>query len=54
MAEPSHILFGTDYPFVKVGGRRSKNCKQTQMSDAERDAIDRGNAIALLPRLGAS
>jgi hypothetical protein len=30
-----------------------EDLQQTQMSDAERDAIDRLNAIALLPRLGA-
>ena len=53
MAEPSHILFGTDYPFVKAAAG-IEELQQTQMSVAERDAIDRGNAIALLPRLGAS
>ena len=50
MAPSSHILFGTDYPFVKAAGG-IEHLQQTQMSDAERDAIDRGNAIALLPRL---
>jgi 6-methylsalicylate decarboxylase len=52
MAPGSHILFGTDYPFVKVA-EGVEDLQQTQMSDAERDAIDRLNAIALLPRLGA-
>ena len=31
-----------------------KELQAYEMSDAERDAIDRGNAMALLPRLGAS
>jgi predicted TIM-barrel fold metal-dependent hydrolase len=53
MAPASHILFGTDYPFVKAASG-VEQLLQTQMPDAEREAIDRGNAIALLPRLGAS
>jgi len=53
MALPNHILFGTDYPFVKVPAAL-EDLQQTAMSDAERMAIDRGNALALLPRLGAS
>jgi predicted TIM-barrel fold metal-dependent hydrolase len=53
MAPANHILFGTDYPFVKAAAG-IEQLQQTQMSDAERDGIDRGNAIALLPRLGAS
>ncbi|MGD0023543.1 MAG: amidohydrolase family protein [Xanthobacteraceae bacterium] len=52
MAPLSHILFGTDYPFVNVAGG-VEDLQQTEMSDAERQAIDRGNAIALLPRLKA-
>jgi predicted TIM-barrel fold metal-dependent hydrolase len=52
MAEPSHILFGTDYPFVKAKAEVDE-LQEVAMSDAERDAIDRGNAIALLPRLGS-
>ncbi|HUD87070.1 MAG TPA: amidohydrolase family protein [Xanthobacteraceae bacterium] len=52
MAQPSHILFGTDYPFVKAAAEINE-LQQIQMSDDERDAIDRNNAIALLPRLGA-
>jgi len=52
MAPANHILFGTDYPFVKaaVGVR---DLSEIEMPDAEREAIERGNAIALLPRLKA-
>jgi len=50
MAPSSHILFGTDYPFVKVA-EGIEDLQQTPLPDAEREAIDRGNAIALLPRL---
>ena len=53
MADPSHILFGTDYPFVKAAAEL-KELEETRFSDSEREAIDRGNALALLPRLRAS
>ncbi len=54
MAPTNHILFGTDYPFVKVAAGVKHMQERTPMSEADRAAIDRGNAIALLPRLGAS
>jgi predicted TIM-barrel fold metal-dependent hydrolase len=50
MAPSSHILFGTDYPFVKVAAG-VEHLQQDEMSDAERAAINRGNVVALLPRL---
>ncbi len=50
MAPLSHILFGTDYPFVKVA-EGVKHLQADDMADADRAAIDRGNALALLPRL---
>ena len=53
MAPLNHILYGSDYPFVKVA-EGVKHLQENEMSDADRAAIDRGNAIALLPRLGAS
>ena len=52
MAPASHILFGTDYPFVKAAAGM-RDLSEVEMSDAEREAIERGNAIALLPRLKA-
>lgn len=53
MAPLSQILFGTDYPFVKVG-EGVKHLDEDNVSAADRLAIDRTNAIALLPRLGAA
>jgi predicted TIM-barrel fold metal-dependent hydrolase len=53
MAPLNHIMFGSDYPFVKVA-EGVKHMQENEMSDADRAAIERGNAIALLPRLGAS
>jgi len=50
MAPLSHILFGTDYPFVKVA-EGVKHLGEDELSDADREAIDRGNALTLLPRL---
>ncbi len=52
MAPLSHILFGTDYPFVKVA-EGVKHLEQDDLSDADRAAIDRGNALLLLPGLKA-
>jgi len=52
MAPLSQILFGTDYPFVKVADG-VENLSRDEMPDAVREAIDRGNALALLPRLKA-
>src|SRR5580692_7037600 len=53
MAPLSQILFGTDYPFVKVA-EGVKHLDEDNISEADRLAIDRTNAIALLPRLGAA
>ena len=50
MAPASHILFGSDYPFAKAAAG-IEELRHTPMSDAEREAIDRGNAMVLLPRL---
>lgn len=52
MAPLSHILFGTDYPFVKVA-QGVAHLQGDAMSDADRAAIERGNALTLLPRLKA-
>jgi 6-methylsalicylate decarboxylase len=52
MAPLSQIMFGTDYPFVKPAAG-VKHLDEDQMQAADRAAIDRGNALALLPRLKA-
>jgi predicted TIM-barrel fold metal-dependent hydrolase len=49
MAPASNILFGSDYPFVKAA-TMIEELRHTPMTEAERDAIERGNALALLPR----
>jgi len=50
MAPTSRILFGSDYPFVKAAAM-IEELRHAQMSKAERDAIERSNALSLLPRL---
>jgi 6-methylsalicylate decarboxylase len=50
MVPTSNILFGSDYPFVKAA-TMIEELRHTPMTEAERDAIERGNALALLPRL---
>ncbi len=50
MAPLSHILFGTDYPFVKPA-MGVEHLGEDGLSEADRAAIDRTNALALLPRL---
>jgi predicted TIM-barrel fold metal-dependent hydrolase len=50
MAPLSHILFGTDYPFVSTADG-IKHLGEGSLSEADRQAIDRTNALALLPRL---
>ena len=50
MAPLSQILFGTDYPFVKPA-EGVKELDENSLSPADREAIDRTNALALIPRL---
>ena len=46
----SHILYGSDYPFVE-GSHSIDELDAYPLSVAMRTAIDRENALALLPRL---
>jgi predicted TIM-barrel fold metal-dependent hydrolase len=46
----SHILFGTDWPYVQPP-EAIEGLAHYHFSPAIRAAIDRGNALALLPRL---
>jgi len=50
MAPTNHILYGSDYPFVKAA-TGIEELQHTTMPEADREAIERGNATALLPRL---
>jgi predicted TIM-barrel fold metal-dependent hydrolase len=50
-AEPSHILFGSDYPYVVDG--LSLGLKSVKLSPTEATAIARGYAQRLIPRLKA-
>ncbi len=50
MAPASHILFGSDYPFVKTAAM-IEELRHAQMPEIERDAVERSNALSLLPRL---
>ncbi len=48
----SQIVFGSDYPYFTIGENVAGLASIT-LSDADRQAIDRGNALRLLPRLNA-
>ena len=52
-ADPSHVLFGSDWPYANdaVVGTFAGMYQSYAMSDAQRSSIDRGNAEALFPRL---
>jgi predicted TIM-barrel fold metal-dependent hydrolase len=53
MADPTHILFGSDFPYVPIG-RSVENLARAGLRHQELAAIDRGNALALFPRLRAT
>jgi predicted TIM-barrel fold metal-dependent hydrolase len=48
--DPSHILFGSDYPFIKPE-EVVEGLDHYPLAATLRAAIDRGNALALLPQL---
>ena len=54
VAGPEKILFGTDWPFVAdalMPEHVASHTAASVHSDAERAAIDRGNALKLWPHL---
>ncbi|MUL74588.1 amidohydrolase family protein [Mycolicibacterium sp. CBMA 226] len=56
-AKPGHVTFGSDFPFAPVeAGQLFAAGLETYggLDDAGRRAIDRTNALALFPRLGAA
>jgi predicted TIM-barrel fold metal-dependent hydrolase len=46
----AHVMFGTDFPF-RPGAEAVSGLADYGFSAADLEAIDRGNAVALLPRL---
>lgn len=55
-AKPGHITFGSDFPFgpVVVGQYFAAGLESyPDLDDAQREAINRGNALALFPRLAS-
>ena len=56
LADPTHILFGSDYPFAPEGvmGKTISGLEYHGGFDAtEQRAIERDNAARLFPRLGS-
>ena len=56
LVEPSQILFGSDFPFAPaaIGQATADGLVQYDgFSAAERQGVERGNALGLLPRLAA-
>lgn len=55
-AEPDHVLFGSDFPFAPVAAGKlfAAGLESYRLDAADRTAIERGNALRLLPRLGVA
>ena len=49
LAGPSQIVFGTDYPFGN-GAAIAESMRTVGFTDAQRRAIDRENALRILPK----
>ena len=49
----SQVLYGTDFPF-RDGGEVNRGIAEWGFTPADERAIERENALALLPRLRAS
>jgi predicted TIM-barrel fold metal-dependent hydrolase len=56
LAPLEHLLFGSDCPFAKEPQVRAVlgELDRLALSPAERAQLERGNALALFPRLGAA
>ena len=50
VAPLSHILYGTDYPYRTAGETFSELAQSHMFTAAELPAVERGNALALLPQ----
>ncbi len=56
-ADPSRILFGTDFPYAPGGSAEAFTSaldESAVLSQAEHDAINHGNARAVFPRISSS
>jgi 6-methylsalicylate decarboxylase len=53
MVSISQVLYGTDYPF-RDGAEVNRGIAEWGFTPADERAIERENALALLPRLRAS
>lgn len=55
-AKPGHITFGSDWPFAPVAAGKlfAAGLEIHPLDDDTRGAIERGNALALFPRLGSA
>ncbi|WP_328715291.1 amidohydrolase family protein [Nocardia salmonicida] len=50
-ADPTHITYGSDFPYVPSSKLFDAMLDHHPLSEQQRSAIDRGNALALFPRL---
>lgn len=55
VADPTHVLYGSDFPFAPsvAVGFMARQYEQMPIDPALRHGIDRGNAEKLFPRLGS-
>jgi 6-methylsalicylate decarboxylase len=56
-AKPGHVTFGSDWPFAPVAAAKLFAAgleTYSDLDDTARQAIDRGNALALFPRLATA
>ncbi|ALR13696.1 amidohydrolase family protein [Mycobacteroides saopaulense] len=55
-AKPGHITFGSDWPFAPLPASQlfAAGLENFPLEQAARTAVDRGNALALFPRLGTA
>ena len=51
LVSPSHMVFGTDFPFRGIADQAQALNASGVFTAAELDGINRGNAVAMLPRL---
>jgi predicted TIM-barrel fold metal-dependent hydrolase len=53
LVPPSHMVFGTDFPFRGIADQVQALNASGVFSATELDGINRGNAVAMLPRIQA-